>query len=211
MGCCRHQGFGLGCRQHLAPEPCSLTAAPELSSDPWAEPFPGVSAFSPANISPCRAGWEMLPVPYSRRVPMALSQAKMLCRSTEPHLHVMAPWFGLCHLCLAAVHGPTNGSFLRVLISPSCRDVWVHHSRDPSSVRVLCSCLFACHVGCGPAQGRPQCRFVPAVDGAELCHRLRHRSLGCAVPAWGVLRTAGRSWMAAGSGRRWGMARGGLK
>lgn len=142
---------------------------------------------------------------------MAPSRVKILCRSTEPRLCVMAPWFGLCHLCLAAVHGPTNGSFLHALVSLSCRDLWVRHSRDLSSVRVLCSCLFACHAGRGPAQGRPRCRFVLAVDGAELCHHLQCRSLGCAVPGWGVLRTTGRSWMAAGSGRRWGMARGGLK
>ena len=173
----------------------------------------GASAFPPSKISPRGVGWEMLPVPYSRRVLMAPSRAETLCRNAELGLHVMAPCIGLCHLCLAAVHGV----FLcvsvcrRVFVSPSCRDLWVLRSRDPSSVCVLCSCLFACHVVCGPAWGRPRCRFVSVVDGAEPCHRLQCCSLHRAVPAQGVLGTAGRSQMAAGSDRRWGIARVGLE
>lgn len=68
---------------------------------------------------------------------MALSRAKRLCRSTEPGFCVMAPCFGVCHLCLAAVCASTNGLFLhvsvcrRVLISLSCRDLWILSLQRP--------------------------------------------------------------------------------
>lgn len=59
-------------------------SSPELSSAPQAgEPFAGGSAFPSSKISPSRDGWEVLPVPCSWRVLMALSKDKMLCWSPE--------------------------------------------------------------------------------------------------------------------------------
>lgn len=110
---------------------------------------------------------------------------------------------GLQMLCVSLCH--------RVLVSLGCRDLWVLHPRELSSICVLCSCLFVCHVVCFPAWGRSRCRFVPVADGAKPRHRLQRCSLGHAMPAHGVLGTAGRSQIAAGSCRRWDMARRGPK
>lgn len=62
-------------------------SSPELSSAPQADqPFAGGSAFPPSKISSGRDGWEVLSVPCSWRVLMALSKDKMLCWSPEPGL-----------------------------------------------------------------------------------------------------------------------------
>lgn len=142
LGCRRHRGFGVGCRRHLGAE---------FSSDPWAdEPFAGASAFAPGRMRPSWVGWEMLPMSYSRRGPVALSRVKRLC--------ITAPCFGVCHLSLAAVHRSTNGLFLHVSSSHQASGTSGFFTPELPALCLLCSCLFACHIVCGPAWERLQFR-----------------------------------------------------